>query len=336
MDHFYWLFDKECKQMGYEVIWFFPNESDHGEYNNLTIISAEDQSIEALFLKYITNTKIVFDVVITHFLELCTPFFKKIKTNFTCKVIAVDHNARPLNGYPLKKTVLKRIKGFLFSKHIDVFVAVSKYTTNLLVDDFGKQIKTKTVLVYNGINTGLFEKRTFRNFVHPTFLVASNLGYPKGIQDLIEAVSKLPENCMCKLKIDVYGTGNYEKQLEELVRKYNLEETFSFKGSRSNLFEIYNQYDYLLQPTHMECFSLSVLESLSANVPVITTSVGGNEEVIKNGENGFIFPPQDINRLSEILESVFIGKLRIIQDTSVLIEEQFSIQKMVKEHIALL
>ena len=45
----------------------------------------------------------------------------------------------------------------------------------------------------------------------------------------------------------------------------------------------------MLQPTHMECFSLSILESFAANVPVITTNVGGNKEVIDEGENGYIF-----------------------------------------------
>jgi glycosyltransferase involved in cell wall biosynthesis len=34
--------------------------------------------------------------------------------------------------------------------------------------------------------------------------------------------------------------------------------------------------------SHMECFSLSILESCVMNVPVITTNVGGNEEVIVN------------------------------------------------------
>jgi glycosyltransferase involved in cell wall biosynthesis len=53
-------------------------------------------------------------------------------------------------------------------------------------------------------------------------------------------------------------------------------------GSTANLSELYCN-DYMVQPTHMECFSLSILESLSANVPVITTN-GGNEEVIINNK----------------------------------------------------
>jgi glycosyltransferase involved in cell wall biosynthesis len=336
MDRFYWLFDTECKRLGYEVIWVFPNQGTHGQYDKLTIVPADNQSVEDFFIDYIRQNQAAFDVVITHFLELCTPFFEKLKKNSLCKVIVVDHNARPIEGYPLKKRIQKKIKGILFSKYIDVFVAVSEYTRGLLIKDFGNQIKPKITLIYNGIDVQLYKKREVRNYNKPTFLVASNLGYPKGIQDLIASVNDLQDDIKSEIKIDVYGTGGYETQLRNLVDKYNLNNTIFFKGSRPNLFEVYYQYDYLLQPTHMECFSLSVLESLSANVPVVTTSVGGNEEVIKNGENGFIFPPKDTNQLKAILEDIFIGKQVITQNTSSLIEEAFSIEKMVQQHISIL
>ena len=86
----------------------------------------------------------------------------------------------------------------------------------------------------------------------------------------------------------------------------------------------------------MECFSLSILESLSANVPVITTSVGGNEEAIQHNTNGFIYNPKDILALKDIIQKVFEGKLAISENTRTLIETNFTIDKMVKEHINLI
>ena len=92
----------------------------------------------------------------------------------------------------------------------------------------------------------------------------------------------------------------------------------------------------MLQPTHMECFSLSILESLAANVPVITTNVGGNEEAVINGTNGYIFKAKDSNALSAILKEVFLGTKRIDKNTRIAIEDKFSLEKMVSEHFALL
>ena len=107
-------------------------------------------------------------------------------------------------------------------------------------------------------------------------------------------------------------------------------------GSKPNLNEIFSQYDYMLQPTHMECFSLSILESLAANVPVVTTTVGGNTEVVTSGENGYIFEAKNIKALAEILEDLYLGNKKISMNTRELIANSFSLPKMVENHFKLL
>jgi glycosyltransferase involved in cell wall biosynthesis len=86
----------------------------------------------------------------------------------------------------------------------------------------------------------------------------------------------------------------------------------------------------------MECFSLSILESLAANVPVITTNVGGNEEVIVNGENGCVFKAKDIYALKIIIERIYTGDMMIEINTRELIANNFSLEKMVENHLKLL
>ena len=177
------------------------------------------------------------------------------------------------------------------------------------------------------------EKRTDRQ---PSFLVASHLRESKGVQDLIEAVYFLPDDIKNQIKITVYGEGPYESNLLKKISSYNLEDCFVFMGSKPNLNEIFSQYDYMLQPTHMECFSLSILESLAANVPVVTTTVGGNTEVVTSGENGYIFEAKNIKALAEILEDLYLGNKKISMNTRELISNSFSLPKMVENHFALL
>jgi L-malate glycosyltransferase len=333
MDRFFWLFDAECKALGYEIVWFFPNESRHEGYTNLTIIAANDKSMEHTFL----NHSQFFDVVFTHFLELCTPFYQQIKKQkLVTKIVAVDHNPRPFTGYPLKKRIQKRVKGLLYSRYIDLFVGVSQYTVHEIIKDFGSHLERKSKVVYNGIAYEQFQKRTDRNVQQPTFLVACHLRYSKGIQDLIEAVALLPQSILADLKIDVYGEGDYQTILESLIDHYKLHNNFVFKGSVPNLYAIYHQYNYLLQPTHMECFSLAILESLSANVPVITTPVGGNEEVVKNGVNGYVLPVQDPKKWTELLIKLYLGEEKITTNTNDLIANEFSIEKMVSNYVKLI
>jgi L-malate glycosyltransferase len=338
MDRFFWLFHQECLKLNYPIDWFFPNVSDHGLYSELKIISPEkNQSLESKFLHYSESQTEKYDVVITHFLELCTSFSKKVKKqNPKTKFIAVDHNPRPISGYPLKKKLEKRIKGFLYASYNDLFVGVSDYTRKNILIDFGNHLNKKTIVVYNGIEFQQYKVRANRAAIHPTFLVACHLRESKGIQDLIEAMNLLPTAIKNQITIDIYGKGKYQSHLEFLISKYNLKDNFNFKGSVNNLYDIYFQYDYLLQPTHMECFSLSILESLSANVPVITTSVGGNEEAIQHNANGYIYKPKDVLALKDIIQKVFEGKLTISENTRTLIETNFTIDKMVKEHINLI
>ena len=110
MDRFFWMFDAESKKLGYEISWFFPNHDIHTNYQYLTIISADNHTVEDSFLIYCQQHQVRFDMVITHFVELCTPFYRKVKKDFGDKIIAVDHNPRPLEGYPLLKRIKKKIE----------------------------------------------------------------------------------------------------------------------------------------------------------------------------------------------------------------------------------
>lgn len=336
MDYFFWQFDAKCKENNIQVDWFFPSHSSHGEYDKLTIFESKKASLESFFLEYCLHNNSKYESVITHFVELCTPFFRKVKQFSEARIIAIDHNPRPLNGYSLKKRIQKKLKGLLYSTYIHTFIGVSDYTKKELIKDFGTQIKRKTQVIHNGIALGDIQVRENRNAMKTSFLTASHLRESKGIQDLIEAVFLLSDNMKNEIVIDVYGDGPYRKQLENQVLNLGLERCFNFKGSSAELKSIYCNYDYMLQPTHMECFSLSILESLAANVPVITTNVGGNEEAVHNGINGYVFNAKDIQALTIILEQVYLGIKKIDLNTRIDIENNFSLDKMVDKHFNVL
>ncbi|ALJ04582.1 group 1 glycosyl transferase [Pseudalgibacter alginicilyticus] len=337
MDYFFWAFNEKCIENQIKIDWFFPNKALHGNYKVFNIFPSENKTLETTFISYIKKNQVQYSHIVTHFLELCTSFFSEVKKHQTAKIIGVDHNPRPLNGYPLKKRFKKRLKGILYSKYIDLFVGVSIYTSHAILNDFGSFLKSKTQTIYNGVlMNSIISKTTERSKLKPKFLVVSHLRFSKGIQDLIEAVNLLSEDLKADLKIDVYGDGPYKNRLSELVSAYKLEANLNFKGSQSNVNELYQNYDYLIQPTHMECFSLSVLESLSANIPVITTPVGGNLEVISNNENGFIFETKNFKVLAALLSSIIRGEKGITINTRKLIENRFSIEMMVQKHIELL
>jgi len=337
MDYFFWQFDFQCKKNNIEVDWFFPNTSHHGGYSDLTIYASETETVEKYFLKFCEQNNTNYSHIITHFIELCTPFFKKAKLLSNAKIIAIDHNPRPLNGYPLEKKFKKKFKGLLYSKYIDAFIGVSDYTKTELIKDFGLQIKNKIQVIHNGIDIDAIQVRTERSPTKPSFLTASHLRESKGIQDLIQAVCLLPESIKQEIVIDIHGDGPHREQLQNQVKKLSLESCFNFKGSISNLKAIYCDYDYLIHPSYEETFCYTVVEALAANTKVITTNEGGNVlGIITNMDNGFLFGAKNIKQLSALITEIWRGNLKIIKETRSDIEQRFSLEKMVDNHIKLI
>lgn len=337
MDYFFWQFDAKCKENNIQADWFFPNQSDHGEYSKLTIFDSRRTAVEFFFLDYCSRNNSEYKYVITHFIELCTPFFKKAKQISNAKIISVDHNPRPINGYSFQKKIKKRSKGLLYSKYIDTFIGVSEYTKKELIKDFGRQIKKKTQVIHNGIALDEIKVRQKRNETKPSFLTASHLRESKGIQDLIQAVFILPEEIKKEIVIAVYGDGPYKKQLEDKIAGLSLQRCFNFMGSHSDLKSIYCEYDYLIHPSYEETFCYAVVESLAANTTVITTKEGGNVlGIITHLNNGFLYEAKKIKELSEIIIQIWIGEFKIEKNTRSYIENHFSLDRMVENHLALL
>ncbi|WP_228520489.1 glycosyltransferase family 4 protein [Flavobacterium sp. CSZ] len=333
MDYFFWEFDKKCKESGFEVDWFFPNQSNHGEYSNLNIYECKTENN---FLSF-CEIRIEYSHIITHFVELCTPFFYKIKKLTDAKVIAVDHNPRPLHGYPVKKRINKRLKGILFSRYIDVFVGVSEFTKKELVKDFGSHISYKIEVISNGLDFAKYTKKQSFSTSNK-FIVVSHLRKEKGIQDLILAVNEMEERNSLDFSFDIYGKGYYKKELQEMIEKFSLQKFFNFKGSVSNLNQIYSHYDFLVHPSRGETFCYVVLESLICNLPVITTLKEGNVlGLIKENENGFLFQATKTDQLKTILENILNQKY-ILDNNSDINDNlhAFSLSQMVDNYFKLI
>jgi glycosyltransferase involved in cell wall biosynthesis len=335
MDRFYVAYDRKAKRFGYEVDWYFLDYHAFGFYSELTIFSANNQNVESFFLEKINQENIQYDILVTHFLALCTSFFKKTKGTGIQQTIAVDHNPRPLEGFPISKIIKNKIKGILYSKYIDQLIGVSEYTRKHILKDYGFFLDKKTSIVYNGIDTAVFRKRGNENT--NKFILTSHLRESKGIQDLLKALSLLESIITSQMQIDVYGEGPYEEELRKLTNGFNLTSIVNYKGSSSKLNELYADYAYLIQPSHGETFCFSIIESLACNVPVITTFEAGNVlSVIEENTNGFLFNAGNYQQLAAILKNIVLGNLKIDKDVSEQIEKDFNLEKMVEKHIGLL
>ncbi len=338
MDYFYWLFNSECKKNDISVTWFFPNRSHHGKYDELEIkIPENKESLEMCFLNYCATENVSFDVVYVHFLELCTRFYKQIKSNeITANLIVVDHNPRPINGYSFKRRVEKFIKGFLYSKYINWFISVSNESAKELKSDFVFVKDKSCKVIFNGLNMDKYFKKNDL-ISNQKFIVTSHLRKEKGIQDLVEVVNEIHKNNSFYFIIDVYGDGNYKSEIKKMITNYKLDHYFDFKGSVHNLNELYKNYDYLIHPSYAETFCYSVIESLICNVPVITTNGAGNIlKQVEENKTGHLFNAKDKSNLYSIMIDVLKTKKTYDFSNFNAKASIFDIQNMVNQYMKLI
>ncbi|OGG43072.1 hypothetical protein A2841_01490 [Candidatus Kaiserbacteria bacterium RIFCSPHIGHO2_01_FULL_48_10] len=161
----------------------------------------------------------------------------------------------------------------------------------------------KLQVIYNGIEslgeTG--NKMVLRGLInfHGKLLISVGRLVPwKGFGVLIEALPHLREQ-FPDLKLLIVGSGPQLPLLEQKAQELHLENEIIFTGalSRDVLIRYIRASDVFVLNTSYEGLSHQILEVMAVGVPVVTTAIGGNPEVIEHEKNGFLIKPNDLTAL---------------------------------------
>jgi glycosyltransferase involved in cell wall biosynthesis len=144
----------------------------------------------------------------------------------------------------------------------------------------------------------------------PLVAVVGRLVRTKGLEYFLEAAANIASR-FPSVRFLIVGEANieppYRSELQERAKNLNLNGRLLFTGQRNDVPQIMREIDISVQPSLSESFSNSLLESMANGLPVIATNVGGNPEVVSDGENGVLVPPADSAALSraiaQLLES---------------------------------
>lgn len=102
---------------------------------------------------------------------------------------------------------------------------------------------------------------------------------------------------LCYIDFDIewvhLGDGHQRESLQKLIRDYNLNKIFIIKGfiKPENILDYYsnNFVDLFVNVSNTEGVPISIMEALSAGIPVLATSVGGTSEIVDE-EVGYLVP----------------------------------------------
>lgn len=130
----------------------------------------------------------------------------------------------------------------------------------------------------------------------------------KGIYDFIEVVKKTSsENG--RIKFVLLGDGPELKNINEVIKKENLEDFIYLLGPKDNVIEHLKYIDILLLCSYIEGLPLTPLEAFSQGVPVIATNIDGTNEEIEDGYNGYLAEIKDVETFKEKILKLYNDKV---------------------------
>lgn len=213
---------------------------------------------------------------------------------------------------PLRVRRLQKIQSYV-ARHAARVIAPSEYLQGV-ISQWGISKEKITVAHSVPSSTTSISRNAARAHVGVgedvfVFVSAGRLVPWKGFSTLITTASGVLHNPQALLAIA--GDGPQKETLEDVIEKNGLHESVRLLGAltKSELTYWLAAADVFVLNTGYEGFSHQILEAMQMGLPVLTTSVGGNKELIENNVSGIAVPYNDAHALSE-------GMTRLREDVS--------------------
>ena len=134
-------------------------------------------------------------------------------------------------------------------------------------------------------------------------IAVGRLDYQKGFDRLVKAWALLPSDLRDSWHLEIFGQGEWEVRLQELIRKKGVKESARVNPPTKEIFREYAASSFLVMSSHYEGFPMVLLEAMACGLPgVCFTFPCGPKDVIEDGKYGLLVPEGDIPALAGAME----------------------------------
>jgi len=225
------------------------------------------------------------------------------------RLVEVFHTTRPATIKGQAHMLLNR----LLFRHCDLLIYVSHAQRQYWR---GRGLRARRdIVIQNGVDTAHFADRLTaaqREQVRAEFGFAPDdyviglcgfLRPEKAHDDLLHALHQLRQRGI-PAKAMLIGDGPRRAHIEQLIAQLQLQHAVVITGYRPDVRPCVASCDVMTLTSHDETFSLAALESMALGKPLVMTRVGGAEEQVQHGVNGFLYEPADIEALASHLAAL--------------------------------
>lgn len=125
------------------------------------------------------------------------------------------------------------------------------------------------------------------------------------IDAMVEVVLKIPD-----VYCTIVGTGPQEKKLKDYCAELNLQKSIEFTGYIQNSFEALREMDIFVLPSRSEGCPIVILEAMAMGLPVVATRVGGNPELVVDGESGILVEHGNFSQMTDAIVKLIDNRER--------------------------
>lgn len=197
----------------------------------------------------------------------------------------------------------------LYSPLVSRYVALSGQIEHYLTDRVGIA-PARVSRICNGVDTVRFRPATGRQRLDGTpfddaeGVVIGTVGRLQAVKDqvtLVRAVALARPHCTNPLRLIIAGDGPLRAEVESEIAAAGLGDITWLAGTRSDVPEVMRALDIFVLPSRSEGISNTILEAMASGLPVVATDVGGNAELVAEGETGMLVPAQDPQAMAHAL-----------------------------------
>jgi len=222
-------------------------------------------------------------------------------------------------------------------------IAVSEDLKKYFMENIGLKTDRKILTLYNGIDVDRYKPSAKSDALR------SQLGIPadailagtvgslfkvKAFDQLVRA-AEINHESNPRFRLLIAGEGTEESNLGKLIDDLGLRDIVILTGFRKDVPDLLNLFDLYVCSSLSEGLSLSILEAMAAGRPIVATKVGGNPELIADGDNGYLVPSGNPGALAEKMRILIDSEPKRIamgQRNRRIAEEKFSLKKMINNY----
>lgn len=189
-------------------------------------------------------------------------------------------------------------------RKMDKVTTPTRRAANLLEQAAGV---TDVLAISCGIEASRFANNTPTSNQNPIFLFLGRLDDEKRIHVLIQALAKLTE--FPKARVELVGDGGEREHLKQLAVKLGVQDRVSFLGhiKDADLPAAYERCTAFVMPSIAELQSIATMEAMASGRPVIAADAMALPHLVHDGDNGYLFPADDVNALADRMRRILVA-----------------------------